>query len=127
GKVFAESNSELREVDLFVSGADGNASYRIPAIITTKSGVVLAFAEARRDGAGDAGAIATVLRRSLDGGETWGEMQTVAKDGENTFGNPCPVIDRNTGRIHLLLTHNLGSDHERQILAGTSKRMRTVW
>ncbi len=123
----AAADGELTETDLYISGSQGYRSYRIPAMITTDSGVVLAFAEGRRDGRGDAGAIATLLRRSLDGGETWGEMQVVARDGENTFGNPCPVIDRRTGRIHLLLTHNLGSDHERQILAGTSEQVRTVW
>jgi sialidase-1 len=37
------------------------------------------------------------------------------------------VIDRNTGTIWLLLTHNLGSDTEAKIVAGASERSRTVW
>jgi len=39
----------------------------------------------------------------------------VADDGDNTIGNPCPVVDRKTGTIFLLLTHNLGKDTERTI------------
>jgi sialidase-1 len=48
-------------------------------------------------------------------------------DGENTSGNPCPVVDRKTGAILLLATHNLGADHESEIIAGASQGTRTVW
>jgi sialidase-1 len=44
-----------------------------------------------------------------------------------TCGNPCPVFDRDTGTVHLLLTHNLGEDKEAQIIDGSSKGSRTVW
>ena len=48
---------------------------------------LLAFAEARRDGVGDAGNIDLVVRRSKDGGKSWGEMQVVWDDGGNCCGN----------------------------------------
>ena len=48
-------------------------------------------------------------------------------DGPNTCGNPCPVVERETGAILLLMTHNLGTDREAQIVAQTSKAPRTVW
>jgi sialidase-1 len=113
--------------DVFVSGRDGYQSYRIPSAIVTPRGTVLAFAEGRKNGPDDAGDIDLVLRRSTDGGLTWGPLQVVWDDAENTCGNPCPVVDRATGTIHLLLTHNLGKDSERQIVAGTGAGTRTAW
>jgi sialidase-1 len=113
--------------DVYVAGEGGYQSYRIPSVIATQKGTLLAFAEGRRTGAGDAGDIDLVLRRSLDGGESWSPMQIVGDNGPNTFGNPCPVVDRNTGTIWLLTTHNQGADRERDIIAGTSAASRTVW
>jgi sialidase-1 len=68
-----------------------------------------------------------VLRRSFDGGRTWEPMQVVWDDADNTCGNPCPVVDPETGTIWLLLTHNLGADTEAKIVDGTSKGSRTAW
>jgi sialidase-1 len=51
----------------------------------------------------------------------------VGDNGPNTFGNPCPVVDRNTGIIWLLTTQNRGTDRETDIIAGTSQAGRTVW
>lgn len=56
----------------YVSGRDGYAAYRIPAVVRTPRGTLLAFAEGRRDGPGDTGDIDLVVRRSADGGRTWG-------------------------------------------------------
>ena len=113
--------------DVFVAGEHGYHTYRIPSIIRTKSGALLAFAEARRAGAGDAGDIDLVLRRSVDGGVSWTPMTVIGDNGPNTFGNPCPVVDRDSGTIWLLSTHNRGTDREKDIVAGTSAGTRTVW
>lgn len=123
----ATSDAALPQTPIFVSGENGYHTFRIPALLTTKRGVLLAFAEGRRDGAGDAGAIDMLLRRSIDGGKTWEAIQTVWADGINTCGNACPVLDEATGAVSLLLTHNLGQDHEKDIMAGTSVGTRTVW
>ncbi len=112
---------------VFRSGRGGYHTYRIPALIVTKEGTLLAFCEGRRNGRGDSGEINTLLRRSLDGGKTWGPVRKVAVDGPNTFGNPCPVVDQSTGTIWLTLTHNIGEDHESEIKMGTGKGTRTVW
>jgi len=80
--------------------------YRIPALTVSKKGTVLAFAEARRDSAADHGNIDTVIRRSEDNGKTWGPEIVIADDGENTMGNPCPVVDQDTGRVWLHLCWN---------------------
>ena len=114
-------------IDLWKSGEGGYDTYRIPALVQTKAGTLLAFCEGRKAGRGDSGNIDLLLRRSTDGGKTWSATQVVWDDESNTCGNPCPVVDQATGKILLLSTHNLGIDHEKQIIAQTSKGTRTVW
>ncbi|MFJ5137826.1 exo-alpha-sialidase [Streptomyces sp. NPDC088707] len=81
---------------------------RIPALVTTRTGVLLAFAEGRdRDtttGCSDVGANDLIMKRSLDGGKTWDEKPTVVVGAgdELAHGNPAPVVDGVTGRITLL-------------------------
>lgn len=112
---------------VFTAGEGGYHTYRIPSLIVTKKGTLLAFCEGRKTGRGDAGDIDLVLRRSRDGGKTWDGPQVVWDDGANTCGNPCPVVDQETGTICLLLTHNLGKDTEAKIVGGTSEGSRTAW
>lgn len=59
-------------VDLFYGGYDNSSHYRIPSLLSTEAGTVIAAIDQRRSGAGDQGDIATVIRRSTDGGRTWG-------------------------------------------------------
>jgi|GEM_PF-489839 sialidase-1 len=112
---------------IYKPGDNGYACFRIPAIITTKSGMLLAFAEGRKKDCGDAGDIDLVLKRSADGGKTWSAMQVVWNDSINTCGNPVPIQDASTGKIWLLSTWNLGTDHEKDIKASTSKNSRCVY
>jgi sialidase-1 len=114
-------------IDVFVAGEGGYHTYRIPSAIVTPKGTLLAFAEGRRAGAGDAGDIDLVLRRSHDGGRSWTPMQVIGDNGPNTFGNPCAVVDIRTNTIWLLITQNRGTDREKDIIAGTSEGGRTVW
>lgn len=117
----------LEQVEVYRSGHDGYHTYRIPSVIRAADGTLLAFCEGRKNGGGDSGDIDLLLRRSRDGGRTWGPTHVVWDDGGNTCGNPCPVLDETTGTIWLLLTHNLGSDLQRQITTRTSRGTRTVW
>ncbi|MFD8539354.1 exo-alpha-sialidase [Streptomyces rubrogriseus] len=86
----------------------GYACFRIPAIVRTTDGTLLAFAEGRVLDCGDAGDIDVVLKRSTDGGLTWGPLRVVNDGGGDTHGNPAPVVDRATGRVLLLETYNAG-------------------
>lgn len=91
-------------VDVFVSGQGGYHTYRIPALLRTSSGTLLAFCEGRKNDRRDHGDIDLLLRRSHDGGRTWGEVQLVHEEGGTariTIGNPCPVLDESTGIIWL--------------------------
>jgi sialidase-1 len=94
-------------------------NFRIPSVIVSTKGTVLAFCEGR--GAhGDSGNIDLIMKRSTDNGQTWSEQAVVWSDGENTCGNPCPVVDEETGRITLLMTWNHGESHEDNIMADTA-------
>ncbi|MDB4884220.1 MAG: BNR/Asp-box repeat protein [Gemmatimonadetes bacterium] len=116
-----------RFTDVYVAGEGAYHTYRIPSAIVTPKGTLLAFAEGRRTGGGDAGDIDLVVRRSIDGGQTWSPMQVIGDNGPNTFGNPCPVVDTRTGTIWMLTTQNGGAYREKDIVAGTSQGSRTVW
>ena len=107
--------ASLSQTEVFRSGEGGYHTYRIPALITTPKGTLLAFCEGRRNGGGDSGDIDLLLRRSFDNGKTWQPIQTIADMGEDTIGNPAPVIDQKTGTIFLLLTQNPGKLSEKQI------------
>lgn len=119
--------AEVVRTDVFVSGRDGYHTYRIPSILRSPGGDLLAFCEGRRDGGGDTGNIDLLVKRSSDGGRTWGPATVIWDDGDNTCGNPCPVVDATTGEILLLACHNPGPAHEAEITAGTSTGTRTVW
>lgn len=117
---------ELEEVTVYTAGEAGYHTFRIPAVLKTVGGDLLAFAEGRKGSRSDTGIIDLVLKRSHDGGRTWSPLQVVWSDG-NTCGNPCPVLDESTGTIHLLMTHNRASDHEPAIIRKTAEGTRTVW
>jgi len=112
---------------LFESGTEGYECFRIPAIVNCTQGTILAFAEGRKKGCSDTGDIDLVMKYSRDQGETWSKLMVIWDDGENVCGNPAPVVDEATGTIHLLSTWNLGEDHEREIIDGTSKDTRRIF
>ena len=105
------------EVDLFKAGTGGYHTFRIPALVVTSKGALLAFAEGRKESRSDSGNIDIVLRRSSDRGETWSDLQLVADNGSDTIGNPTPVVLPKSGTILLLLTAN----------PAKASQMRTVW
>ncbi|MFI8965783.1 exo-alpha-sialidase [Streptomyces sp. NPDC053493] len=102
----------------YASGTGGYAAYRIPAVVRTPAGTLLAFAEGRVHGTGDSGAVDVVLRRSADGGCTWGPPLVVAAGHGDTRGNPAPVVDPRSGDVVLLTTGNDGAVTEGAILRG---------
>jgi sialidase-1 len=112
---------------VYRSETEGYHTFRIPAIIQAPNGDLLAFAEGRKHSRSDTGDIDLLLKRSSDGGKTWGPLQLLWDDAGNTCGNPCPVVDEKTGTIFLLSTHNLGADKEHAISEGSSQAGRTVW
>ena len=117
----------MAPVTVFEKGERGYDTFRIPAIVRTREGELLAFAEARKDGAGDTGNIDLVLKRSSDEGATWSPLEVVWDDADNVCGNPSPVVDRATGAIVMAMTWNDGRDKESAIHARTSISTRKVY
>lgn len=110
GAASARTAPEFTQQVIFAQHTDGYSCFRIPAIVRANDGTLLAFAEGRVNGCGDAGDIDLVLKRSTDGGRTWGPLQVVLPGNGDTRGNPAPVVDRRTGRIVLMTTWNPGDD-----------------
>jgi sialidase-1 len=121
------AGTELTQTPIFTSGQDGYHTYRIPSLLVSGKGTLLAFCEGRKKSRSDTGDIDLLLRRSFDGGKTWQMTQRVWDDGANTCGNACPIVERSSGTIWLLMTHNLGQDTEASIVEGKSQGTRTVW
>ena len=116
---------------LYRAGEGGYHERRIPALITTRAGAVLAFVEGRRDTGRDSDQIDLQLRRSFDGGRTFGDVQTVVSLDGWVSGNPAPVQDRDTGTIWLPFCRNLRDDpdaaHGGEVLIREGKAPRDVW
>lgn len=117
----------MTEVTVYHQKDDGYFIHRIPALLTTDKGTLLAFCEARRESASDAAPTDVVLRRSLDNGKTWTPAQVVAHFPNFTVGNPAPVQDRKTGVIWLPLTANPAGVTEKEICNSSPRGTRTVW
>ncbi|MDP9800763.1 sialidase-1 [Arcanobacterium wilhelmae] len=101
----------LPTVALFDSGLAGATSYRIPSILTLKSGVVLAGADQRVSSANDSpNDIKFVVRRSHDGGDTWSEPQLILDyPGVGRFASSVIdsvlVQDEESGKVIALIDH----------------------
>jgi|GEM_PF-249144 len=93
----------IEQQPLFEAGKDGYFNYRIPSLVVTSRGTVLALCEARKKTGHDWDDVDLALRRSTDHGRTWSKMQIIADEGELTINQPCPVVDHQTGTIWLPL------------------------
>jgi len=91
---------------LFEPVRDGYTMYHVPALIMTKKGTLLAFAEGRYGNGNDWANIDLVMRRSTDNGRTWAPLRVIIPhtNGKPT-SNITPIVDRN-GMIHLLFQIN---------------------
>jgi len=123
------SSEASHEVSVpFRGGQEGYASFRIPAVVATGEGTLLAFCEGRVGSGDDFGNIDIVLKRSTDGGATWGPLQVAAENGEGLAGNPAPVV-LDTGRILLVHIRNAALASEDAIRRGkvSAADGRRVW
>ncbi len=111
----------VAKVDVFPAGMNGVTLYRIPGVVVTTRGTVLAYCEARTNTRADWGEIEVHLRRSTDGGKSWETPQRIAHRGpriegnprnseagqrEQTVNNPVAIVDRTSGEIAFLYCIN---------------------
>ncbi|SFK90293.1 sialidase-1 [Porphyromonadaceae bacterium KH3CP3RA] len=89
---------------------DGVHTSRIPGLVTSKKGTLLAIYDARYESARDLqGHMDIGLNRSTDGGRTWEPMQTILDMNEwgglpekyNGVSDACILVDENTGDIYV--------------------------
>jgi sialidase-1 len=92
--------AEPEFTDVFTSRAEGYASIRIPAVLVTKAGSVLAFAEGRQR-PGDQAENDIIMKRSTDGGKTWSPLRVLHDDGAHSLNNPTAVQEQQNGRIFI--------------------------
>ncbi|SIO62557.1 sialidase-1 [Singulisphaera sp. GP187] len=95
------SGTEPTTTDVFVPKTDGFKSIRIPAVVVTNQGTLVAFAEGRAANA-DQAKNKLVLKRSQDGGKSWGPIAVVADAGDRSLNNPCIVVEREHGQLLLM-------------------------
>lgn len=103
---------------LFDTGYAGSRSYRIPSLVKTHMGTLIAGADQRTSVSNDApNHINFVIRRSADGGKTWEPLQTVINMPGKNLGklgasaiDSCPVLDPEgkSERINVLIDINPG-------------------
>ncbi len=114
------AESEIAKSEVFKAGENGYYMYRIPGMVVTPRGSILAYCEARKNPKGDWGTIDIAMRRSTDAGRTWSAMrilsavpgqheknpvalaQKLATEGEVTYNNPVAIPDRQKGVVHFV-------------------------
>ncbi len=116
----AHAEPVMNKTDLFEAGTGGYATYRIPGIVATSRGTLLAYCEARKSLEGDWGTIDIMMRRSADGAKTWEKQrkivniegkvtqnavalkQNLTREGEITINNPVAIVDGQIDAVHFL-------------------------
>ena len=96
--LFAQDTA-VTNVDVFVPKSDGYPAIRIPSLVTTNAGTLLAFAEGRQGG--DHSENDIILKRSEDSGATWSKVSVVNESGKLSLNNPQAVV-LESGRILLM-------------------------
>ncbi|HFI1012530.1 TPA: LPXTG-anchored neuraminidase NanA [Streptococcus pneumoniae] len=102
-KKLPEGAALTEKTDIFESGRngkpnkDGIKSYRIPALLKTDKGTLIAGVDERRLHSSDWGDIGMVIRRSEDNGKTWGDRVTITnlrdnpKASDPSIGSPVNI------------------------------------
>ncbi|MFP4028816.1 MAG: sialidase family protein [Candidatus Brocadiia bacterium] len=112
----------METTTVFERGENNVAIMRIPGAVVAPDGTVLAFCEARD--AGDRSPTDMVMKRSTDGGRTWGPLQLVAKaPGKDAMMNPCPVSDRETGAVFLVFNQFPEGSYEEHAQPGAVRTL----
>lgn len=115
----AALGAEPFRTDVFTTGDQGYAMFRIPGLTVTPKGALLAYAEGRKSSSSDWADIDIVVRRSEDGGATWSDLKAIGKlaatPAQNpaaarlgrpashiTYNNPVAFADRKKGLVHFI-------------------------
>lgn len=100
----ALSLSSTINVTVFRRGEGGYYCIKIPSLVSTANGTLIAFGEGRMFSCSDFTWTDLIYKRSVDGGKTWGPLQILysnsSRDGVHTvIGNAAPVVLGTSQRI----------------------------
>ena len=112
--LFTAASASLPAVNVFRAGDGGVPQFRIPALVTTDKGTLIAMSEARYHPASDCGAKFIAGSRSTDNGATWSPLFAVvgATTNSTSTGNPMVVWHPPTRSIVLVYAvQNLPAPH----------------
>jgi sialidase-1 len=90
------------ETPVFNQGEAGIHTYRIPALVCSQKGTLLAMAEGRTT-RHDVSQNVIALKRSLDGGRTWLPVQIILDAHPDSYNNPTLVCLHTSTRILLFV------------------------
>ena len=85
----SEISTQLSHIKVYKAGDLGYECFRIPSLLFTSKGTLLAFAEGRGQhskSCADRGDVHIVLKRSTDYGNTWSDMTVVHIEANHTIG-----------------------------------------
>jgi sialidase-1 len=103
-----QAGAAVQKSDILIAGQGGYFCYRIPGIVRTANGTLLAYAEGRKHDGTDYDEMDVVLRRSTDGGITWGPMEKLI----DSAGGPAMIVDRRQlGVVHFMYGRLDRKDH----------------
>ena len=122
----ADAHGSCERTVLWSRGDNGWVDFRVHAVDVTPRGTVLAFSEARVGTSDDAGPKDLVLRRSTDGGQTWGPTLYLEHHDDGAWANPTPVTDLRTGHVTLFYALNDQGDSSR-VFRRTSTDDGLIW
>ena len=103
---FAASKDGILQQDIFRHGENGIHTYRIPALVQSAHGVLIAVVDARHDSSRDLpNRISLVMRRSFNLGKDWDPMRTLMEVKEGSVGDASLLLDRSNGRVWCFFTY----------------------
>jgi sialidase-1 len=111
-------------VVLRAAGQDNCDTYRIPGIITTGKGTLIAVYDNRYNNSKDLQEDVDIgMSRSIDGGQTWEPMRVIMDMGEwggrserlNGIGDPAVLYDHTTGTIWVAALWMSGSSPDQML------------
>lgn len=117
GRPGLDGHERVQRLATVVRGAgdDDVHTTRIPGLVTTKAGTLIAVYDNRYRSAGDLpGDIDVGMSRSTDGGLSWEPMRVIMDMGDDAawrhdgVGDPAILVDEETGRLWVAATWSHG-------------------
>lgn len=95
---------------LFVPGDGGSRNYRIPAILKTANGTLIAMADRRKYNQTDLPEdIDIVMRRSTDGGKSWSDPRIIVQgEGRNHGFGDVALVQTQAGKLLMIFVGGVG-------------------